>query len=241
MSEEIDTEIEETIKEPETEETSTVDSSVEEESKIEEDTEGEESGDNTETEDEDIEGEDTEDEDTEGESSEDEESDDELDDKFIDNIENVASKLNDELDKKESEETKYIKEDESDIIKRQLNEYVMDFRKQNPVHQDILKKFKVRLARIVIAIHGSSNPKVFEAYFNYLMDARDTLTDIIKPMEQDIKNGLRERNSVMVMHEAFKIVARAKRKGKQASLSTDIIRKNVINKVAANYIFNINS
>jgi len=152
----------------------------------------------------------------------------------------IASELGDKLSTMPPvEKVEVVVASENDKIRAKLSAYVTAFRKGGQVvkSKDTINKFAVELTRILMLIHKTQDIKVLDTYLEFMVEARDCNCDVVYAMDHIIKNGTRERNSIMIMHSTFSILARSVKKNTPFVIKDEVVRKELNNKAIVNYIF----
>jgi hypothetical protein len=158
----------------------------------------------------------------------------------------IASDLSDKLSTMPPvEKVKVISKEEAkppltkhEVIQQMLLEYIAEFRKNSSIKsKTTMDKFSVKLARILMLIHKTEDVKTLDMYLDFMVNAKDCNSNVVYAMDHVIKNGSRERNSIMLMHSTFSMIARSVRKKTPFRVKDEVLRKSLTNKAILNYIF----
>lgn len=99
-----------------------------------------------------------------------------------------------------------------------------------------IKNGALALAYIAIEVHNNPTAKNLELYLDYLTKNPTILGNIQFAMDNVIKNGTRQRNSVSLTHTAMCKIARSNRSGLSVSINMNPLKEECEHKEIINFI-----
>lgn len=143
-----------------------------------------------------------------------------------------------EADAPTPEESGSLDDSESanDLILKELVE-IKDLLDVDKVLNDKeIQNLAVKMGRLVIRIHDSTDVKYMQFYLEYLLLGNKYGISIERALLTVIKPSARKHSSVSMFNTALHKIARCIRAGNEVSLNIDPLRKTIINPVALNFI-----